>query len=283
MFKKCNKSDNDLKPLFTAETHGSVTVLTFCDRAADLLGMNLDAIDQLWDFFSKQDRNPSKAIVFHLPTSALGPESMDRVLRAHGIQADGYVHGTCTFDASDFVRQMNAMRHVTQAVRNTEAFVVATLNGNMALPLFGPILACDSRIASDDFLLVNRMVDYCITPLGGMPWFLTKLIGKHQSAELIRRPGNTDAKTVLKLGLVEKIVPQDKLLAAAIALAQDIAHRPYGNREAIKETAFALGDSMEAYLDTEEKLFTRSLAKLRAAVTSDGEDAPAENMVHPTE
>jgi len=64
MFKnKRSKNNNDLTPLFTAEPHGSVTVLTFCDRAADLLGMNLDAMDQLWHFFSKQERNPSKVIV----------------------------------------------------------------------------------------------------------------------------------------------------------------------------------------------------------------------------
>ena len=273
MFKKRRERNNDSKPLFTVEAQGSIAVLTFCDRAADLLGMNLEAMDQLWHFFSEHERNPSKAIVLHLPASALGPERMDCILRAHGIQADGHVHGTRTFDESDFVRQMNVMRRVTQAVRNTEAFVLATLSGRMVLPLFGPILACNSRIASDDFMLVNRMADYCITPLGGMPWFLTQLVGKNQADELIRCTGNIDAETALKLGLVEKVVPRDELLTDAIALAKDIADRPYGNREALKETAIAAGDSLEAYLDTEERLFTHSLAKLRAASTSDGGDA----------
>jgi enoyl-CoA hydratase/carnithine racemase len=270
MFKRRGDSDNDSKPLFTAEVKGSVAVLTFCDRAADLLGMNLTAIDQLWQIFSDQERNPSRAIVLHLPASALGPESMDRILRAHGIQADGHAHGRCMFNATDFVRQMNVMKRLIQAVRNTEAFVVVTLSGRMVLPLFGPVLACDSRIASDDFILVNRMADYCITPLGGMPWFLTRVVGKKQADDLMRRPNTIDAEAALKLGLVERVVPQNELLADAIALAQDIADRPYGNREALKQTAIAAGDSLEAYLDREEKLFNRSLAKLRVADTSGG-------------
>ncbi len=261
MFKRHNENDSDSRPLFTTEIKGPVTVLTFSNRARDLLGMNLSAIDPLWGFFSEQERNPSKVIVFHLQASALGPESMDRILHAHGIRSDGHAQDRYSFDETDFVKQMNVMRNLVQAIRNTEALVVVTLSGQMALPLFGPVLACDYRIAADDFTLVNRMVDYSIVPLGGMPWFLARMVGKKQAGELVRQENVMDAEEVLKLGLVEKVVSADRLLATAVAWAQEMADRPYGNREALKQTAIAVGDSLDEYLDREQKLFNFSVVK----------------------
>ena len=149
--------------------------------------------------------------------------------------------------------------------------MVVTLSGRMALPLLGPVLACDYRIASDDFTLVNRMVDYSIIPLGGMPWFLTQMVGRKQAAELMRQENEINAKDVLKLGLVEKVVPPDGLLDAAVAWAQDIADRPFGNREALKQTAIATGDSLDEYLVREQKLFNLSVAQ-QQSLRDCGED-----------
>jgi len=195
MFKRHSNKDTDLRPLFTTEIKGSVAVVTFCNRARDLLGMNLSAINPLWGFFSEQEQHPSKAIVLHLPTSVLGPESMDRILRAHGIQSDGHVHGKCRFDETDFIRQMNVMGRLVQAIRNTKALVMVSLSGHMVTPLLGPVLACDYRIAADDFTLVNRMVDYSIIPLGGMPWFLTRMVGKKRWLERSKPTNLYDKKT----------------------------------------------------------------------------------------
>ncbi len=269
MFKRHGNNDSDPRPIFTTEIKGSVTVLTFSNRTRDLLGMNLSAIDPLWGFFSEQKRHPSKAIVLHLPTSVLGPESMDRILHAHGIQSDGHAHGKYTFDETDFTRQMNVMRNLIQAIRNVEALVVVTLSGHMVTPLLGPVLACDYRIAADDFTLVNRMVDYSIIPLGGMPWFLTRRVGKKQADELMRQENEIDAEKTLKLGLVEKVVSSDSLLATAVTWAQDMADRPYGNREALKQTAIAADDSLDEYLVREQKLFNFSVAKQQPLSTSE--------------
>jgi len=274
MFKKHNENDSDSRPLFTTEIKGPVTVLTFSNRARDLLGMNPSAIDPLWGFFSEQERHPSKVIVFHLQTSALGSESMDRILHAHGIQSNGHAQGRYRFDETDFTRQMNVMGRLVQAIRSTEALVVVTLSGQMALPLLGPVLACDYRIAADDFTLVNRMADYSIVPLGGMPWFLVQMVGKKQAGTLVRQENEMDAEEVLKLGLVEKVVSSDSLLPAATTWAQDLADRPYGNREALKQTAIASGDSLDEYLDREQKLFSLSVAKQHSSKRS-GEDRMA--------
>jgi hypothetical protein len=250
---------NEQSKLFSRVDKEDIAILSFCDRARDLLGTNLAAIDQLWRFFGEQERHPSKAIVLHMPTSALGPESMGKLLA--GLPFDGQVGGPSILNEADFARGMNAMRHFIEAVRRTEAFVVAALGGCMVLPLFGPPLACDFRMASADFILVNRMADYGIAPLGGLPWFLARMVGKKKACDLLRRTTSLDAKEAMKLGLVDEVVPQNELLAAAVALAHDIARRPYGSRLALKQAAIAAGDSLEAYLYREEMLFKKSLAK----------------------
>jgi enoyl-CoA hydratase/carnithine racemase len=225
--------------------------------------MDLAAIDQLWRFFAQQEREPSAGIVLHAPPSVMGPDSVDDVLYGHGIGPDGHAIDPGLFEASDFVREMNALRRFIEAVRRVEAFVVVTLSGRMVLPLLGPALACDARIASEDFVLVNRILDYSFPPLGGLPWFLTQLVGRTQAEYLFQHEGSIDAKQALGLGLVDKIVPQENLVEAAVALAQDIANRPYGNREAIKLASVVGGESLDEYMLREEAVFKKSVAKLQ--------------------
>ena len=57
--------------------------------------------------------------------------------------------------------------------------------------------AFGNRIVSADFTLVNRMVDYSIIPLGGMPWFLARMVGKVQANELMQQENAMDAEEVL--------------------------------------------------------------------------------------
>jgi len=76
-----------------------------------------------------------------------------------------------------------------------------------------------------------------------------------------------DAEEVLKLGLVEKVVSPDDLLAAAVDWAQEMAERPYGNREALKQTAIAASDSLDEYLDREQKLFNLSVTQQNPCAT----------------
>jgi len=68
---------------------------------------------------------------------------------------------------------------------------------------------------------------------------------------------------------VGKVVSDDLLLEAAVALAQDIAVLPYGNREALKQLSGIADSSLEEYLDKEEQLLRKSLAKIYLADSSD--------------
>ena len=162
----------------------------------------------------------------------------------------------------------SAMRRFIEAVRRAEAFVVVTLSGRMVLPLLGPALACDARIASDDLVLVNRILDYSFCPVGGLPWFLSQIVGPTQAEQLLRRGGTLNAAEALRLGLVDRVAPRDALMDAALAMAQDIADRPYGNRAAIKLASVVNGESLNEYLLREEAAFKKSIVKFQARPAS---------------
>jgi len=253
-------------PLFTKEMRGRIAVLTFCDRVTDFLGMNLDAIEQLWRFFAQQEREPSAGIVLHVAPSVIGPDKVDDSLYGHGVSPNG--HGTVPpggVDDSNFFREMTAMRRLVEYVRGTEALVVVTLSGRMVLPLLGPALACDARVASEDFVLVNRMLDYRFAPVGGLPWFLAQIVGRTQAEHLLQHIGSIDVEEALKLGLVDKVVARDALVDTAVAMVQEIADRPYGNRESIKLASVVSGESLDEYLLREEAVFKKSIAKAKAS------------------
>jgi enoyl-CoA hydratase/carnithine racemase len=244
------------------EREGGVAVLTFSGHARDLLGMDVKHIAPLLAFFEHEAKSSTKAVVLHAPSSVLGPESMDGVLARHGIPQEGSAQSGKRMDPLDFVREMNVLQRFIAAVRQADSVVIMTLSGRMVLPLFGPPLACDFRIAAEDFALINRMIDYSFMPLGSLPWFLTRAVGRGKARELMMGPAEIGALTAAQLGLVDHVVSKDCLLDAACALATAIAGHPYGNREALKQTSFVSGVSLEEYRKREGELFNRSIARL---------------------
>jgi len=243
------------------EREGGVVVLTFSGHARELLGMDLEEVAPLLAFFEQKPRCPPKAVVLHAPASVLAPESMDRILARHGVPAARPAETGTPLDAHDFVREMNVLQRFIAAVRQEEAIVIVTLSGRMVLSLFGPPLACDFRIADETFMLTNRMVDYSFMPLGALPWFLTRAVGRVKARELMMKPAEIGVIAAAQLGLVDRVVPKDHLLDAACELAAELAAHPYGNREALKQTSFVSGVSLEEYREKEGELFNRSLAR----------------------
>jgi 2-(1,2-epoxy-1,2-dihydrophenyl)acetyl-CoA isomerase len=189
---------------------------------------------------------------------------MDKLLAAHGISPEGQIDRIFRWEELDFVRAMNAMRDFIEAVRDLEAFVVITLSGRMILPLIGPMLACDYRVASEDFVLINRMTDYAIAPIGGLPWFLTRAVGLKKAEELIREPGEVPGAKAMELGLIEHLAPAEKLLETAVAMAREMAARPEGSKNTLKLASTIGEESLEHYFEREEKMFRKSIARLLA-------------------
>ena len=87
-------------------------------------------------------------------------------------------------------------------------------------------LACDLRIAARGTKLALPEHKYGLLPdLGGTYW-LPRIVGPAKAKELIFTGETIDADEALRIGLVNRLVEDDDLEAAATALAEQIAGQP---------------------------------------------------------
>ena len=83
-------------------------------------------------------------------------------------------------------------------------------------------LACDIRIASDRAKLGQPEVNIGIIPGFGGSQRLPRLVGAGWAAELVFTGDSIDASTAERIGLVNRVVPHDRLMHEARALASKI-------------------------------------------------------------
>ena len=86
---------------------------------------------------------------------------------------------------------------------------------------------CDLRIASDQARLGEIAVPAGFVPEAGGARNLPKLIGVGKALEMILTGKRVDAQEAERIGLVDRVVPHDKLMDEAFDLAGQIASNPY--------------------------------------------------------
>jgi enoyl-CoA hydratase/carnithine racemase len=88
------------------------------------------------------------------------------------------------------------------------------------------VLQCDISIAADNAIFGLPEVTHGFFPGGGACQRLPRLVGYQIAKELILTGRRWDAKEAKELGLVNKIVPADKVIEEAMAMAKKIASHP---------------------------------------------------------
>ncbi len=130
--------------------------------------------------------------------------------------------------------------------------VIAAVNGYALGGGLELVLACDIILASENARLGLPEVTLGICPGFGGTQRLPRLIGKARAKELIFTGEMIDAKKAYEFGIVNKVIPQDKLLDEAKEIARKIAKNgPLAVRAAKRlvekglETSLRNGEAME--------------------------------------
>ncbi len=103
--------------------------------------------------------------------------------------------------------------------------VIAAINGPCAGYGFSLAMYCDLRFASDRATLVPSFSPRGLVAEHGTSWILPRLIGPSAALEVLWSAGRFDAAESLRLGLVNRVVEHDDLLAAAAAYSRELASR----------------------------------------------------------
>jgi len=117
--------------------------------------------------------------------------------------------------------------------------VIAAVNGAAAGAGMNIALAADIRIAAEEATFGQNFAKVGLFPDYGGTYFLPQLVGPSKAAELFYTGDMIDAKTALRLGIVNQVVPAAELEAEVKTLAQRIAQGPPLAICAVKRTLFA--------------------------------------------
>ena len=141
--------------------------------------------------------------------------------------------------------RLNVVAKWTSMVASMHKPVIAAINGYCMAGGFELVLQCDISIATERAIFSLPEVTHGFFPGGGACQRLPRLVGIQKAKELIFSGRRWDAQEAKELGLVNKVVPHDKVMEEAMALAQRIAANP---PIAVMQAKSALNQSQEVGL-----------------------------------
>jgi len=111
------------------------------------------------------------------------------------------------------------------SLENSEKPVIAALNGYALGGGLEVAMACDFRIASENARFGQTEINVGLIPGWGGTQRLTRLIGRTKAMELVLTGKMIDAKTAEQLGILNMVVPADRLMETVHELASELASK----------------------------------------------------------
>lgn len=186
--------------------------------------------------------------------------------------AGGDLAGHPVFDMDDEAERLWHVRRayaVLDAARTLPAPVVAAVHGPCIGAGVSLALACDLRLAAASARFSVAFVRLGLLPDMGATVHLPGVVGTAKAMELCLLGDTVDAEEARRIGLVNRVVPDDALLDEAMALARRLADSSPAAVREIKRSVyrFATLPREEALLE-EAEVMNRLLAtpESRAAI-----------------
>jgi len=115
---------------------------------------------------------------------------------------------------------------LTLAIEELGKPVIAAINGYALGGGLELAMACDIRIASENARIGQTEVNVGLIPGWGGTQRLPRLVGKGIAKELVFTGKMIDAKTAERIGLINMVVPPEKLKSAVEELSKVIMSKP---------------------------------------------------------
>jgi len=143
------------------------------------------------------------------------------------------------------------------ALRRMGKPVLASVHGAVAGAGFSLMCAADLAIAAADTRFTLAYANIGASPDGGSTYFLPRLVGYKKTMEMIMLPDRFDAETARLHGLVNWVVPNDKLGAETARIAQRLAAGPTRAYAEAKRLVNQSLDPLDAQMEQELQAFSR--------------------------
>ena len=229
-------------------------VLTRADAIADLSFNRPEAMNAL-------DLASARAFLQACRTIAADPQVRVVVLRgqgrAFGAGGDLAVLRKGTGDAAQAL--IDPLHEAIQLLAGLNAPVIASLHGVVAGGSLSLSMACDLAIAADGTRFNLAYANVAASADVGGSWNLPRMVGLRTAMKIALLSDTFDAAEALRLGLVNWVVPADRLAEETLSLARRLAAGPtlaYGRMKRLMRQSFE--NDFATQLDAEREAFCAS-------------------------
>lgn len=231
------------------EKHGAVRLITI-NRAPNMNSLDFAANDTLiekWREFDA-DKNARVAVITGAGNRAF----------CAGADLKTYTMNFAGHPAPEFRQKFTNGPGFGGITRNLEIFkpIVAAINGYAISGGLELALACDLRFCSPNAEFALQDVRWGFHSCDGGLVRLKEIVGLGNAMEFILSGDRFDAEHALRIGLVNRVIPQDRLLEETLDYATRLASRAPLPQQLAKETIHRIhGMSMNEALRLESMSF----------------------------
>lgn len=220
------------------------------NRPESFNAMNLDCMKELFDVANRCGSDPGVR-------AAVLTGSGTKAFCAGGDVA-GFARDPATVDL--LIKEMTAYLHMAiSRFAWMDAPLIAAVNGVAAGAGLSMAACCDLAIASDTARFTSAYTQIGLTPDGSSTYFLARLLGTRRAMELYLTNRTLSAAEALDWGLVNRVVPPDRLMAEVAELAGRLAQGPTRAHGGVKKLLLmSPTESLESQMERE----TRSIVEM---------------------
>ena len=231
------------------ERHDHVWLITI-HRALVMNSLDFEANDALIEVWRAFDADEQARVAV---LTGAGEEAF-----CAGADLKTYTMAFAGRPAPEFRRRFTNALGLGGITRGMETYkpIIAAVNGYAVSGGLELALACDIRFASPNAEFGLQDVRWGFHPCDGALIRLPLIVGLGHAMELFLSGERIDAEHAFRIGLVNRIYPQDQLIEETLAYAQTLANRAPLAQQLGKEVMLrALGNPVEDGLRRESRSF----------------------------
>jgi len=198
-----------------------IAVLTICREKA-LNSLDNETIEEIYNALSLLEKDKKIKVV---------------IITAKGkaFIAGADIKHMSSFSSKDVLKFSQKGHRLMKKIQYFKKPVICAVNGYALGGGLELVLCCDIVIASPKARFGLPEINLGLIPGFGGTQRLIRLVGKNLAKEIIFTGDSIDAKRAYEIGIVNKIVPQNRLLAESKALAKRIGSKSSTVLRIVKE------------------------------------------------